>query len=75
MDLSFEWYENRKPISTTYIGVSPELEMALLTVCFIVRPDSLCPIRLAGEEFHIQTVVVEYQGTRHVGTAYFVISS
>ncbi|CAG0901122.1 unnamed protein product [Darwinula stevensoni] len=75
LDLSFEWDGHRKPISTTYIGVSPELELALLTVCFVARPDSLCPVRLAGEELHVQTVVMEYEGTRHVGTAYFVISS
>ncbi|CAG0893721.1 unnamed protein product, partial [Darwinula stevensoni] len=70
---SFEWDGYRKPKSTFFIGASPELEMALFTVCFVARPDSLCPVRLVGEVLRVQTRAIEYQGGRHVATAYFVI--
>ncbi|CAG0884109.1 unnamed protein product [Darwinula stevensoni] len=74
LEHTFKWDGKRKPISSLYIGASPELEMALLTVCFITRPNSICPVRMAGEDLHIQTYVEEYNGGIHVGTAYFDIS-
>ena len=39
---SFYWLDAFKPISTIWIGASPELEIALYTVCFNVRRNEVC---------------------------------
>ncbi|CAG0901123.1 unnamed protein product [Darwinula stevensoni] len=74
LENSFNWDGKKKPISSMFIGASPELEMALFTVCFVARPGLSCPIRLGGEGLHVETHVMEYAGESHVGTAFFNIS-
>ncbi|XP_012220789.1 endoribonuclease CG2145 [Linepithema humile] len=59
-----------KPVTTMFIGTSPELEMALYTVCFHVRPDGNCPVSLGGTKFNIVTRKFKYRGKDLVGTAY-----
>ena len=38
------------------IGISPELEMALFTLCLKTRPRELCYVTLGGYEVAIKTV-------------------
>lgn len=64
-----------KPHSTLMIGSSPELEIALYSICFLTRPDSLCPIKGATSNgrstgYNIQTFVSKFQGRRFVGSAF-----
>ncbi|XP_043480501.1 poly(U)-specific endoribonuclease homolog isoform X2 [Leptopilina heterotoma] len=59
-----------KPVTTMFIGTSPELEMSLYTVCFLVRPDGSCPVSLGGTKFNIITHKFRYRGKDHVGSAY-----
>lgn len=59
-----------KPVTTMFIGTSPELEMALYTVCFYTRPDGRCPVSLGGTKFNIITRKFRYRGKDLVGTAY-----
>lgn len=59
-----------KPVTTMFIGTSPELEMSLYTVCFLVRPDASCPVSLGGTKFNIITHKFRYRGKDHVGSAY-----
>ncbi|XP_076247621.1 uncharacterized protein LOC143187348 [Calliopsis andreniformis] len=59
-----------KPVTTIFVGTSPELEMALYTVCFYARPDGNCPVSLGGTKFNIVTYKFKYRGNDIVGTAY-----
>ncbi|XP_014469480.1 PREDICTED: poly(U)-specific endoribonuclease homolog isoform X2 [Dinoponera quadriceps] len=59
-----------KPVTALFVGTSPELEMALYTVCFYVRPDGKCPVSLGGTKFNIVTYRFRYRGKDLVGTAY-----
>lgn len=59
-----------KPVTTLFVGTSPELEMALYTVCFYARPDGNCPVSLGGTRFNIVTYKFKYRGNDLVGTAY-----
>ncbi|XP_076752183.1 uncharacterized protein LOC143424169 [Xylocopa sonorina] len=59
-----------KPVTTLFVGTSPELEMALYTVCFYARPDGNCPVSLGRTKFNIVTYKFKYRGNDLVGTAY-----
>lgn len=68
--LRFDWMNEEKPVGSMFIGTTPELEMALYTVCFITRPDSNCPVQLAGYKFSIQTWTYNSRGKKVIGSAY-----
>jgi poly(U)-specific endoribonuclease len=51
-----------QPITTIFIGTSPELEMALYTICFYTRPNNACPIALGGANALIVANRVNYFG-------------
>ncbi|XP_029174931.1 poly(U)-specific endoribonuclease homolog [Nylanderia fulva] len=59
-----------KPVTTIFVGTSPELEMSLYTVCFYARPDGNCPLSLGGTKFNIITHKFRYRGKDLIGTAY-----
>ncbi|KMQ83445.1 placental protein 11 [Lasius niger] len=59
-----------KPVTSMFVGISPELEMSLYTVCFYARPDGSCPVSLGGTKFNIITRKFRYRGKDLVGTAY-----
>lgn len=59
-----------KPTNSMFVGTSPELEMALYTLCFQVRPDGSCPLTYNGKTFNIQTYIFRYRGKDLVGSAY-----
>ncbi|EFX76267.1 Endoribonuclease-like protein [Daphnia pulex] len=64
-----------KPHSTLMIGSSPELEIALYSICFMARPDSLCPIKGQvangrSTQYSIQTFVSKFHGRQFVGSAF-----
>lgn len=59
-----------KPVTTMFVGTSPELEMALYTVCFFVREDQACPVSIGGTKFNIITHKFRYRGNNLMGTAY-----
>ncbi|XP_076639834.1 uncharacterized protein LOC143351791 isoform X2 [Colletes latitarsis] len=51
-----------QPVTTIFVGTSPELEFALYTMCFFTRPNNVCPISLGGTEFMIIVSRVNYFG-------------
>lgn len=59
-----------KPVNTLFIGTSPELELALYTLCFQLRPDRTCPVSLGGSNFGIVTYSWRYRGKNLIGSAY-----
>lgn len=66
----FDWIGKEKPISSMFVGTSPEFEIALYTVCFYARPGSRCPVKLNGKDVNIQTHYSYRQGKRYVGSAF-----
>ena len=68
--MRFVWLSDTKPVGTVFVGTTPELEMALYTLCFLAKPNSRCPVQLAGKKFQIQTWTQSYQGKTLVGSAY-----
>lgn len=59
-----------QPITTILVGVSPELEFALYTMCFFTRANNACPISMGGSEFMIIVSRVNYFGKDILISAY-----
>ena len=59
-----------KPVNSLFIGTSPEMELALYTVCFKLRPDSSCPVSLGNSQFGIVTYSWRYRGKSLIGSAF-----
>lgn len=68
--MRFVWLGDNKPVGTVFVGTTPELEMALYTLCFLAKPNARCPVQLAGKRFQIQTWKQSYRGKTLVGSAY-----
>lgn len=51
-------------------GTSPELELALYTVCFELRHDKECRLAYGGKDFNIVTHSYRYRGKNLIGSAY-----
>lgn len=53
---NFQWRGSSKPISSMFIGTSPEFEMGVYTLCWIARPDSSsCPMSFGGKKVPVTT--------------------
>ncbi|XP_076662450.1 uncharacterized protein LOC143365799 isoform X3 [Halictus rubicundus] len=59
-----------QPVSTVFVGTSPELEFALYTMCFFTRPNNPCPVSLGGTEFTIFVSRINYFGKDILISAY-----
>ncbi len=49
---------------------SPELDMAVKTICAMTRAGQLCDMSYYGQHFSIQTYVDTHDGKDHIGSAY-----
>jgi len=67
---NFQWRNQCKPISSMFIGTSPELELSLYTVCFYARKSAKCPVTLGGQLIKIQTYDITQNGKTYVASAY-----
>lgn len=65
---TFRGYD--KPVSSLFIGTSPEFEMALYSTCFLIRPDKVCPLQLGGKRFIIRAFTINHQGKKLIGSAF-----
>ncbi|KAG8230976.1 hypothetical protein J437_LFUL003934 [Ladona fulva] len=70
MKLPIKWSHTYKPVGTMFVGTSPELEMALYTICFFTRPEQRCPISLSNHRVFIKTFPFRYRGKSYIGSAY-----
>ncbi|GAB1867992.1 Endoribonuclease [Camponotus japonicus] len=59
---AFNVPDTKHSVTTLLVGLSPELEMALYTVCFYVRPNDVCPILLGGKEVNLVSTRFNYFG-------------
>nr|XP_012149082.1 PREDICTED: poly(U)-specific endoribonuclease homolog [Megachile rotundata]XP_012149083.1 PREDICTED: poly(U)-specific endoribonuclease homolog [Megachile rotundata]XP_012149084.1 PREDICTED: poly(U)-specific endoribonuclease homolog [Megachile rotundata]XP_012149085.1 PREDICTED: poly(U)-specific endoribonuclease homolog [Megachile rotundata]XP_012149087.1 PREDICTED: poly(U)-specific endoribonuclease homolog [Megachile rotundata]XP_012149088.1 PREDICTED: poly(U)-specific endoribonuclease homol len=60
--LNFQMNGIIRPNATIFVGTLPELEMALYTICFYARSNSLCPVMLGKTQFNIYTHSFIYFG-------------
>ena len=66
-----KWNNIYKSISSIAVSSSPELELALATVCFLSRPNAKCYLQGAnGNAYAYQTYTLDYNGNTYVGSAY-----
>lgn len=70
---NIQWKNLTKTGVTMFVGTSPELELALYTVCFFCRPDAKCKVRLNGQEFQVQTYHHNWFAKVLVASAYPII--
>jgi len=69
----FTWNGDLKSYGSMFIGTSPELVMALDTICFLARPDnkpSTCSMSLNSQPVYITTWTLDYNGETYIGSAY-----
>lgn len=59
-----------KPVNTIFIGTSPELEMALYTLCFVTRADNDCKLKLANKDVSITAYTFRYRSKNLIGSAF-----
>ncbi|KAM9252274.1 uridylate-specific endoribonuclease C-like [Cariama cristata] len=53
--LQYRWSGYLKSIGSTFVGSSPEFDLALYTLCYKTRPDRQCHVSLGGKAATIQT--------------------
>ncbi|CAL4087491.1 unnamed protein product [Meganyctiphanes norvegica] len=73
LELSFEWQGNTRSLDNMFIGSSPELELALYTLCYWAKLGEKCHVQLNNHKFVIHTS--DYGALGVVGSAYPDISS
>ena len=65
------WDGLLKPINSISLAASPEIELALATICFVTRPNVRCPLAGAdGTPYAYQTYTLTSKGKIYVGSAY-----
>jgi len=67
---TYFWDKDNKPYGSMFVGTSPELEMALYTVCFLTMPDEKCYLKMGGQSLEIQTWTFDYKHNKMIGSAY-----
>lgn len=73
LTLQFSWKEMVKPVGSSFIGVTPEFEFALYTICFLQSSARVSRELVMVDEFHLQIVV--YRHGKYIGSSYPVLLS
>ena len=60
----------KSQVSSIFIGVSPEFELALYTLCALMKPDDTITCSLANKTVDITTHVFKMRGKKYLGSAY-----
>ncbi|XP_072254523.1 uridylate-specific endoribonuclease D-like [Pyxicephalus adspersus] len=70
----FKWSTYLKSLGSFFVGSSPEFDIAIYTLCYVTRPNRLCPIRFNGHSAKIQTykwTTSSYRnGKRYIASSY-----
>ncbi|ESO86431.1 hypothetical protein LOTGIDRAFT_220728 [Lottia gigantea] len=70
IEFTFTWDGKWKPISSFFIGTSPEFDMALSTICMLTAPNRACKYTIQGQHFRIQTYDNTHVSGLQVASAY-----
>ena len=65
----FTWGRYKKEVANMLIGTSPELEIALYTLCYRARRNATCAVSYYGTKFLIRTNIARRDGA--LRSAYF----
>uniref|UniRef100_A0A8C6WRL5 Uridylate-specific endoribonuclease n=1 Tax=Neogobius melanostomus TaxID=47308 RepID=A0A8C6WRL5_9GOBI len=68
LNLQFSWKGPVKPIGGAFIGVSPEFEMALFTIIFLMSNEKMTSVETKIDEYVLELIV--YRHGRSIGTSY-----
>ncbi|XP_051916975.1 uridylate-specific endoribonuclease C [Hippocampus zosterae] len=68
MSLQFSWHSVLKPVGSSFIGTSPEFEMALFTVIFLMNSERTTTVLVNIDQCQMELVVIRHG--RSLGTAY-----
>ena len=66
----FTWNGASKKIGSMFVGTSPELEMALYTICFVVKKEETCKMTLKNVPIQIKTHKMTQRNFDYIGTAF-----
>lgn len=71
LTLQFSWNGVEKFVGTSFIGVSPEFELALYTMAFLAGEDeNIVMLDVGGECFDLCVKCHKYDGGRRMGSSY-----
>uniref|UniRef100_S4P3D5 Poly(U)-specific endoribonuclease-like protein n=1 Tax=Pararge aegeria TaxID=116150 RepID=S4P3D5_9NEOP len=59
-----------KPVDTMFVGTSPELEIAIYTLCYVTRVGNDCKLKLGNKDLDIVTHNFRYRSKNYIGSAY-----
>ncbi|KAG7279006.1 hypothetical protein CRUP_001947 [Coryphaenoides rupestris] len=68
LNLQFSWHGLVKPVGSAFVGASPEFEMALFTVVFLMNTDRSTSVLVNIDQCQMELVVIRHG--RSLGTAY-----
>uniref|UniRef100_A0A3Q3X385 Uridylate-specific endoribonuclease n=1 Tax=Mola mola TaxID=94237 RepID=A0A3Q3X385_MOLML len=68
LNLQFSWHGLVKPVGSAFIGTSPEFEMALFTIVFLMNTDRSTTVLVNIDQCQMELVVIRHG--RSLGTAY-----
>lgn len=68
--LQFSWKKGIKTKGSIFMGVSPEFEFALYTLCFLTSPNERVKVQFS---FYDVEIVCHHHNQKHIGTTYPVL--
>ncbi|KAM6936908.1 uridylate-specific endoribonuclease C [Xenentodon cancila] len=68
LNLQFSWHGMVKPVGSAFIGTSPEFEMALFTIVFLMNTERSTTVVVNIDQCQMELVVIRHG--RSLGTAY-----
>ncbi|XP_008310216.1 uridylate-specific endoribonuclease C [Cynoglossus semilaevis] len=68
LNLQFSWHGVIKPVASAFIGTSPEFEMAVFTIIFLMNTERSTTVLVNIDQCQIELVVIRHG--RSLGTAY-----
>ncbi|XP_060901141.1 poly(U)-specific endoribonuclease-C-like [Labrus mixtus] len=68
LNLQFSWKGLVKPVGGSFIGVSPEFEVALFTIIFLMATEKMTSVVVKVDEYVLELVV--YRHGRSIGTSF-----
>ncbi|XP_028986594.1 poly(U)-specific endoribonuclease-C-like [Betta splendens] len=68
LSLQFSWKGLVKPVGSSFIGVSPEFEVAVFTIIFLMSTEKMTSVVVKIDEYLLELVV--YRHGRSIGTSY-----
>lgn len=68
LNLQFTWHGVVKPVGSAFIGTSPEFEMAIFTIVFLMNTERSTTVLINIDQCQMELVVIRHG--RSLGTAY-----